>query len=147
MGVYTSSDGHQHGFLLNNGKYQTIDYPGSTETAARWINPSGEIVGEYTDTSGKIHGYILYKGQFVSFDYPSANSTTAFGVGANADIVGPYTTLPFTFHGFLLSKGQFSTMDFPGSYVGTSHHDCGTAYRRRVFRQHVYSPWLSARSR
>ena len=35
VGVYTGSDGHQHGFLLNNGKYQTIDYPGSTETAAR----------------------------------------------------------------------------------------------------------------
>lgn len=35
LGVYTSSDGHQHGFLLSNGRYQTIDFSGSTETAAR----------------------------------------------------------------------------------------------------------------
>lgn len=42
VGVYTSADGHQHGFLLSDGKYQTIDFPGSTETGARWINPRGE---------------------------------------------------------------------------------------------------------
>src|SRR5215469_12255493 len=59
-GVYTSSDGHQHGFLLSSGQYQTIDFPGGTETGARWINPRGEIVGEYTDASGKVHGYLLY---------------------------------------------------------------------------------------
>jgi len=98
IGLYTSADGHQHGFLLNCGKYQTIDFPGSIETGARWINPRGEIVGEYTD-----------------FDYPGADSTTAFGIGTNGDIVGPYTTLPFTFHGSLLRKGTFTEIEYPGA--------------------------------
>ena len=34
IGLFTSSDGHQHGFLLNDGEYQTIDFPGSIETGA-----------------------------------------------------------------------------------------------------------------
>jgi uncharacterized membrane protein len=114
-GLYTSADGHQHGFLLNDGKYKPIDFPGSTETAARSINPRGEIVGEYTDAAGKIHGFSLVKGKFTSFDYPSAVSTTAFGIGTNGDIVGPYTTLPFTFHGFLLRRGSFSEIEYPGA--------------------------------
>src|SRR5262252_5068043 len=98
IGLYTSADGHQHGFLLNCGKYQTIDFPGSIETGARWINPRGEIVGEYTDARGKIHGFLLVRGNFTSFDYPGADSTAAFGIGTNGDIVGPYTTYlsPFT---------------------------------------------------
>jgi hypothetical protein len=33
VGVYTSSDGHQYGFLLSTLAYQTIDFPGSTAHA------------------------------------------------------------------------------------------------------------------
>jgi hypothetical protein len=116
VGVYVSSDGHQHGFLLNNGKFQSINFPGSTQTAARWINPRGQIVGEYTDSGGKAHGYLFSKGHFTSFDYPGAQGTVAFGIGATGDIVGPWAPVgPFTFHGFLLSQGSFSTFDFPGA--------------------------------
>jgi probable HAF family extracellular repeat protein len=48
----------QHGFLLDNGTYTTLDVPGSTSTQAWGINDSGEIVGTYADAGGGQHGFL-----------------------------------------------------------------------------------------
>ena len=49
VGFYTDSTGRQHGFLLQDGLYTTIDFPlaGVRGTIANGINPQGEIVGQF----------------------------------------------------------------------------------------------------
>ena len=46
-----------HGFLLRDGKFAAIDYPGSVFTDAFSINDDGVIVGDYTDKQGIQHGF------------------------------------------------------------------------------------------
>ena len=46
-----------HGFLLRQGKYVAIDFPGSTNTRALAINDDGQTVGFYTDGAGVNHGF------------------------------------------------------------------------------------------
>ena len=46
-----------HGFLLRQGKYVAIDFPGSTSTSVLAINDDGTIVGGYSDKQGVDHGF------------------------------------------------------------------------------------------
>ena len=46
-----------HGFLLRNGTYTSIDYPGAVDTAVLSINDDGVIVGFYFDTQGHQRGF------------------------------------------------------------------------------------------
>jgi probable HAF family extracellular repeat protein len=48
-----------HGYLLCEGSYTTIDFPGAAATSGHRINDSREIVGFYIDSSGHTHGYLL----------------------------------------------------------------------------------------
>ena len=47
-----------HGFLLRNGRFTTIDFPGAVATVAWGINNSGQVVGAQTDSKGAMHGYV-----------------------------------------------------------------------------------------
>jgi hypothetical protein len=49
VGFYAAG-GKQHGFLLRDGEYTSLDFPvaGVRATIANGINPRGEIVGQYT---------------------------------------------------------------------------------------------------
>ena len=49
VGFYVDSAGRQHGFLLQDGLYTTIDFPlaGVRATIANGINAQGEVVGQY----------------------------------------------------------------------------------------------------
>ena len=49
VGFYTDSTARQHGFLLQDGRYSTIDFPlsGVRATIANGINPQGEVVGQF----------------------------------------------------------------------------------------------------
>src|SRR5215831_11801214 len=54
VGDYRDSSGTLHGFLLSEGRYITVDVPGSLiglagvlPTSLRGINPAGDIVGFY----------------------------------------------------------------------------------------------------
>lgn len=80
-GDYVNPDGSQHGFLLSDGNYQTIDVPDGTQTTVTWINPRGQMVGSYTGKDGRSHGFLLNGGRFTTIDYPSAIATTPLGSG------------------------------------------------------------------
>ena len=49
VGFYVDSVGRQHGFLLQDGLYTTVDFPlaGVRASIANGINAQGEIVGQY----------------------------------------------------------------------------------------------------
>src|SRR2546427_8233918 len=82
-----------------------IQYPGSTSTAARGINNSGDIVGTYacaaacinpltgeTSTAGT-HGFLWQDGVYTRIDAPAPGrtATTARGVSEQGAIGGHYT--------------------------------------------------------
>jgi probable HAF family extracellular repeat protein len=46
-----------HGFLLRQGQFTAIDFPGSVYTETFAINDDGQIVGDYTDNNGNTHGF------------------------------------------------------------------------------------------
>src|SRR5262249_7819451 len=48
VGAYVDGVGRQHGFLLSDGQFTTIDVPWAVATSANGIGPSGDIVGSYT---------------------------------------------------------------------------------------------------
>jgi hypothetical protein len=46
-----------HGFLLRDGRFTLIDFPGSPSTDAMAINDDGVIVGRYLDQKGRFRGF------------------------------------------------------------------------------------------
>jgi hypothetical protein len=125
--------GTEHGYLLSNGTFTTIDFPGSLLTQAFAVNANGIIVGDYAATNANgngnsQHGYVLAAGIFTSIDFPGAAYTTAKGINSQGDIVSIYYTsvgnantqyLPTgnTGHGFLLSGGTYTSIDFPDAIL------------------------------
>ena len=112
----------------------TIQYPGSTSTAARGINNSGDIVGTYTcavacinpvtgetSTPGT-HGFLLQDGVYTRIDVPGGTATVARGIGEQRMIVGQYAVGAVT-HGFAYFAGFYlypidvptEAFDHPGS--------------------------------
>lgn len=58
-GIYANVETEFHGFLLRNGVFTTVDYPGSiTNGGTLVINNSGLIVGGYLDADGGEHGFV-----------------------------------------------------------------------------------------
>ena len=62
-GTYNDASNQGHGFLLTNGVFTTIDYPGSTASFPAGIGREGEVVGNYADAAGD-HGYVKVNESF-----------------------------------------------------------------------------------
>jgi probable HAF family extracellular repeat protein len=125
---YTPATGgskdHEHGFLLSDDRFTSVDFPDSVTTDAWKITDSGDIVGDWS-TNGNfyVHGYILHAGQFTSFDFPDARLTASRKINASGQMVGLYqskllnggTSSPGREHGFVLVNDSYSGFDFPGA--------------------------------
>ena len=110
----------QHGFVLKNGTYTTIDvpFPGATNTVAAGINNLGDVVGTYVDSDENSHGFTLKKGVFTSFDFPGPDvlDTTANAINDTGSIVGYYYDLNSQQRrGFLFNGRRFASIDPPFS--------------------------------
>jgi probable HAF family extracellular repeat protein len=57
VGFYTPSPGIGAGFLYQNKKLTTLQFPGSNVTYANGVNAAGEVVGYFEDSSGNLHGF------------------------------------------------------------------------------------------
>jgi hypothetical protein len=109
VGLWTDMmTGHSHGYVVQDGNFQSYDVPSSLGTNIWDINPSGAFVGVYTDSSKKLHGFLqLPDGSApITLDVPSAApfnavSTVAFGINPGGAIVGQYTDTSGHTHGFL----------------------------------------------
>lgn len=106
VGVYSDGAGKQHGFVLSEGEFTSIDVPDSViglndgktlPTVARGINPAGEIVGSF------------------NAPYDPPRSTTA---DANSPEYCPFpasdSRSAACIKGFLYQRGRFSVVLFPG---------------------------------
>jgi hypothetical protein len=90
-----------HGYVIQNGNFQSFDVPGSTFTQAWDINPTGNIVGEFRDGTGVFHGFLRTADGYTSIDFPAAIGSHAFGINPGGAIAGLYTDTNNVTHGFL----------------------------------------------
>jgi probable HAF family extracellular repeat protein len=127
-----------HGFLLREGTFSSIDFPRAALTQAWKINAAGQIAGRYKSTDGKWHAFLMSDGEFMSIDVPGAVQTVSFppqvGINGAGDVVSSYcagvpcpvrvTDNLAAVHGFLRRRegddeaGQVTTIDFPGASGG-----------------------------
>jgi uncharacterized membrane protein len=119
FGSYVDAAGAGHDFLLHNGVYTNIDYPGGG-AAARAINARGDIVGGLGDADGA-HGFLLRDGKMTKIDFPGASTTIAFGINNTGDITGQYTTKFGVVFGFILSDGTFHRIRIPSTDFTGAH--------------------------
>jgi len=107
VGAYTDTVGELfHGYLLNNGTYSTIDFPGALYgTFAGGGNPENDVVGTYNFTASCTadcnHAYLLSSGVYTSFDYPGAIFTEGTGINPGGVIVGLFVDSSNNVHGFV----------------------------------------------
>jgi hypothetical protein len=109
VGLWTDmTDGHSHGYVVQDGNFQSYDVPGSLGTNIWDINPAGVFVGVYTDSNKKVHGFVQLPGGSapITIEVPNtppfnAVSTTAFGINPDGAIVGQYIDTSGHAHGWL----------------------------------------------
>jgi uncharacterized membrane protein len=109
-------EGVQHGFLLSQGVFTTIDPPNSVGTFALGINNVGQIVGEYDDAGGHEYGFLLSAGVYSTIDFPGSTLTDVLKVNKLGAMVGIYDNPDGSEHGFLLQDGTFTSIDYPGAF-------------------------------
>lgn len=113
VGMYIDGATRQHGFVMKNGRYWTLDVPGSfagvsgtLPTVANGINPAGDIVGTYrvpfNDTApfdsplycptGRpaacVKGFIYRHGQFERLLFPGHPGAVPQRITPNGDVYG-----------------------------------------------------------
>jgi hypothetical protein len=122
-----------NGFLLTEGKFRTVDFPGAVSTALRGINNLGDVSGTYSivDLNADEFGFIIpRRGPAISFKLPdpSATGIVAGGINDLRQLVGYYTDANSTLVGFLRQpSGQFVNIIFPGALSTQVYgiNDCG----------------------
>jgi uncharacterized membrane protein len=142
VGFYGSPEGTgAQGFLLDQGGFTTINFPGAVDTLLADITGSGKkILGVYTAvvadrfplprgvfawmwpplrrlplTSSFSRGFLLARGVFTPIDVPGARDTVPADIGRHGQIAGWYGDTSFFRHGFLLAAGTFTIFDVPGA--------------------------------
>lgn len=93
--------------------YNTLTYPGSSETEAHAIDGKN-VVGYYKDDSGNGHGFLYDGCIYKPIDVPQATFTSAEGINGSS-IVGYYVDSNHKVHGFLYNGVTYQTMDVPGA--------------------------------
>src|SRR5438045_661055 len=112
-GSFTDSSGANHGYILQNGHFTTVDFPNAAVTSVLGINDHGDVVGVYqlVDNTHPAHGFVRHaNGTFASIDDPKASfGTAAAGINASGEIVGSYDNAT----GFIYQNGAFTDFTAP----------------------------------
>jgi uncharacterized membrane protein len=87
VGTYDIAFMH-HGFMLENGHFRSIDFPGAAETQVFKISNDGDIVGTYTPPFGISNGFSFDKGQFRTINQPNTSFNSVRGVNNRDQIIG-----------------------------------------------------------
>lgn len=92
VGTFVDKSSAQHGFLLRNGHFTVIDFPGAKVTIARGIGPNGTIVGSYQlpgDPALASRGFLRDKhGHFYNVKFPGSIWEIAQRILPDGTIVG-----------------------------------------------------------
>ena len=129
VGFFDDSNANQHGYILLDGQFTQIDYPGASGTIVRGINNAGDITGHYLDSTGIKHGFILQGGRFQNVQAPHS-AGCGIDVWMAADngrvAVGEFCdNRDQALHAYLRNRpGDFQNIDFPsgGAFPCTAAH-------------------------
>jgi probable HAF family extracellular repeat protein len=117
------------GFLLDRGRYLTLEVPGATvETAAGGINNRGQIVGGARGGGVPDRGFLRdARGRYSTFRYPGARSTLAQKINDRGQLTGLYSTTTddprdgADLAGFLReARGRYTRIAVPGARTTTA---------------------------
>jgi probable HAF family extracellular repeat protein len=115
------------GFLLDRGRYSTIEAPGATEeTAAVGINNRGQIVGTARGGGQPDRGFVRDpRGRYTTIRYPGARSTGASKINDRGQITGGFSLTADDpraegLTGFLLDRGRYTKLAYPGAVTTTA---------------------------
>lgn len=116
-GFYVDQANVTHGFLHCNGKWTTVDFPGTTFNQILGLNDIAQAAGYYQDAAGNFHPYIYGRtgGTFEEIVLPNTVSAQATGINNSQIIVGFYLDSNNVSHGWELNAGTYTTLNFPGS--------------------------------
>jgi uncharacterized membrane protein len=114
------------GFLLQRGRYTTIEVPGATvETAPTGINNRGQIVGTARNGTGGDRGFLRdAHGRITTIRVPGAKATTAQKLNDRGQITGYFDTTNNDPRvqptGFLLDRGRYIKIAVPSAVTTTA---------------------------
>ena len=139
-GTATTPSSLSPGFLLDQGRYTTIEVPGATvETAPLGINNRGQIVGTARGGGSPDRGFLRdTRGRVTTIRFPGARSTTAQKLNDRGQITGYYSDTTDDPRedptGFLLDRGRYTRIEVPGALTTTA---VGINNRTQVVGQYV----------
>lgn len=149
-GFYTDESKRQHGFVLQWGRLETVDFPGHLNSNCDDTNLFGAIAGVYWDANGIQHGMLRRYGHDTPIEYPDALGTYPLGIDNSSGIVGMWYTDPRTTHGFYRSpSGRYSAVDVPvagpGGTVSIGINDAGQIVGYYMDAAHHYHGFIQTR--
>jgi hypothetical protein len=113
----------EHGFLLDETGYHTVDVPGAQRSWIYNINTRDEIVGSYLGESYVEQGFVYRRGSFAPLEYPGDMiATIPFGIASNGRIAG--YAIGETCHyvcGFIYGGGAFQQLAYPDADAIETH--------------------------
>jgi len=116
IGSYAIQGGaNYNGYLLHQGVFSTINYPGAVTTFPGGINDAGTIAGYWFDSSSIDHGFTLQNGTYTEITIPGATRVEVLSINNLGDLVGNYTDSAGVPHGFLLKQGVVENIDCIGT--------------------------------
>ena len=75
--------------LKRSNSFITLAFPGSIQSQAWGIDPSGRVVvGAYRAEDDAVHGFVFARGAFTTIDYPGAAFSIGTGINGRGEIVG-----------------------------------------------------------
>jgi hypothetical protein len=120
-----------HGFLLDDGLFVPVDFPGALDTALRGINNHGDLSGTYdTAPNADQIGFIIpRRGAEITFGPPPGGSGLVVGkINDRREVVGYYTAANGSLMGFLREpNGRLIDIVVPGAANTLAYgiNDCG----------------------
>jgi uncharacterized membrane protein len=87
VGNYEIKSDH-HGFMVKNGHFSSIDFPGAAETQVFKISSDDDIVGTYSMPFGVSNGFSFANGKFRTINQPNTSFHAVRGVNSLDQIVG-----------------------------------------------------------
>jgi probable HAF family extracellular repeat protein len=123
VGVYQGTTPGEHSFLYKAGKYETLVYPGATETSAQGICNSGQVVGDFPDAKGT-HGFVYLENAGVftpALDCPTGTDMALRGINNGGQIVGGCFDPQGNEHPFLYVAGVLNPILVPGAISASAN--------------------------
>jgi uncharacterized membrane protein len=115
----TVPSGTIHGFVWDDGDYETIDVAGANATFVLGINNRGQTVGSYIDADGAYHGFLRNrKGAVTTLPEapgadPASGGTQPAAINDRGQIVGLAYDAKGGSRGFLFERGRFKMIAGP----------------------------------